>query len=46
MNSNKLVASVSSLIQCFAVIAGSIRKKTKIDITRPPFNRYLSKIRF
>ena len=33
---NKLVASMSSLMHCFAAIAGSIREKTKMDITRPP----------
>ena len=37
---------MSSLIQCFAAIAGSIREKTKMDITRPPLNGYLSEIRF
>ena len=33
---NKLVASMSSLIQCFVAIAESIRETTKMDITRPP----------
>ena len=33
---DKLGASISSLMQCFAAIAGSIREKTKMDITRPP----------
>ena len=28
--------NLSSLIQCFTTIAGSIREKTKMDITRPP----------
>ena len=27
---------MSSLIQCFAAITGSIGEKTKMDITRPP----------
>ena len=39
---NKLVANMSNLMHCFAAIAGSIREKTKMDITRPPFNGYLS----
>ena len=43
---NKLVGSMSSLMHCFAVIAGSIREKTKMDITRLPLNGYLSEIRF
>ena len=30
-------------MQCFAAIAGSIREKTKMDITRP-LNGYLSEI--
>ena len=30
-----LLASISSLVQCFAAIAGSTREKTKMDITRP-----------
>ena len=34
----KLVASMSSFIQCFAAVAGSLREKTKMDITRPPLN--------
>ena len=38
---NKLVASMSSLMHWFAAIAGSIREKTKMDITRPPINGYL-----
>ena len=42
---NKLVASMSSLMQYFAAIAGSIREKTKMYISRPPFNGYLSGIR-
>ena len=33
---NKLVASMSSLMLCFAAIAESIKEKTKMDITRPP----------
>ena len=33
---NKLVGSMSSLMHCFAAIAGSIREKTKMDITRSP----------
>ena len=37
---------MSSLIQCFAATGGSIREKTKMDITRPPLNDYLSEIRF
>ena len=32
---NKLVASMSSLMYCFAAIAGSIGEKIKMDITRP-----------
>ena len=43
---NKLVASMSSLMHCFAAIAGSIREKTKMDKTRPPINGYLCEIRF
>ena len=45
---NKFIASMSSLIQCFAAIVGSIREKTKMDITRlpPALNGYLSEIRF
>ena len=48
---NKLVASMSSLMHCFAAIAGSMYKgnkeKTKTDITRPPpLNGYLGEIRF
>ena len=34
--SRKLLAGMLSLIQCFAVIAGCIKEKTKMDITRPP----------
>ena len=37
---------MSSLIQSFAAITGSIRQKTKIVITMPPLNAYLSEIRF
>ena len=38
---------MSSLIECFAALAGSLREKTKMDITRPPpLNEYLSEIRF
>ena len=39
---------MSSLIQCFAAIAGSIREKTKMAITRPPLNGngYVSGVRF
>ena len=33
---NNLVARMSSLMHCFAAIAGSIREKTKMDITSPP----------
>ena len=33
-------------MHCFAAIEESIREKTKMDITRPPLNGYLSKIRF
>ena len=33
---NKLVASMSSWMHCFAAIAGSIGEKTKLDISRPP----------
>ena len=43
---NKLVASMLSLIHCFAAIAGSVREKTETDITRPTLNGYLSEIRF
>jgi len=43
---NKLVSSVSILMHCFAATAGSIREKTKMNITRPPLNGYLSVIRF
>ena len=32
---NKLIASMSSVIHCFAAIAGSMREKTKMDITCP-----------
>ena len=37
---------MSSLIQCFAAIAGSIGEKTKMDITRPSLHGYISEIRF
>ena len=37
---------MSSLMHCFAGIAGSIREKTNIDIARPPLNGYLSEMRF
>ena len=37
---------MSSLMHCFAATAGSIREKTKMNITRPPLNGYLSVIRF
>ena len=33
---NKLVASMSSVMHCFAAIAGIIREKTNMDITKPP----------
>ena len=46
MKKNKLVASMSSLIYCSAAIAGSIREKTKMAITSPYVNGYLSQIRF
>ena len=32
---------MSSLMHWFSAIAGSIREKTKMDITRPPINGYL-----
>ena len=35
---------MSSLIPGFATIAGSIREKTKMGITRPPLKGYLSEI--
>ena len=44
---NKLVASMSSLMHGFAVIAGSIREKTIKDITRPsPLNGHVMKYVF
>ena len=46
MKYNKLVESMLSLMHCFAAIAGIIREKTKMDITRPPLNGYLSEICF
>jgi len=42
----KLVASMSSLMKCFSAIAGSIREKTKMDITRPPLMDILMKYVF
>ena len=39
---NKLVASVSNRMHCFEAIAGSIREKIKIDITRPPLTKQLN----
>ena len=33
---NKLVARMSSLMHCFAAIAGSIGEITKMDIKNPP----------
>ena len=42
---NKLVVIMSSLIYCFAAIAGSIGGNTRMDITRPPLNGYLNEIR-
>ena len=32
---------MSSLVHCFAAIAGSIGEKIKMDITRPPLKGYL-----
>ena len=44
---NILLASMSSLMHCFAAIAGSIGGKTKRDMTSPPpLHGYLSEIRF
>ena len=43
---NKLVASMLSLMPCFAAIAGSIGEKTKMDITRPPLTDILVKYAF
>ena len=43
---NKLVANMSSLMHCFAAIAGSIREKIKRYYKAPPLNGYLSEIRF
>ena len=40
---NNLEASMSSLMHRFAAIAGSIRTKTKMDITRPPLMDILLK---
>ena len=42
---NKLVVIMSSLIYCFAAIAGSIGGNTRMDITSPPLNGYLNEIR-
>jgi len=28
-------------MKCFSAIAGSIREKTKMDITRPPLMKYV-----
>ena len=43
---NKLVASMSSLMHCFPAIAGSIREKIKMDMTRPPLKDILVKYVF
>jgi len=40
------LACMPSLIQCFAAIAGCIREKAKIDITRPPLTDILVKYVF
>ena len=44
---NKLVAIMSSLMHCFAAIAGSIREKQQWILQGPPpLNGYLREIRF
>ena len=43
---NKLVASISSLMQCFAAIAGSIREKQKWILQCPPLMDILVKYVF
>ena len=45
-NINKLVASMSSLMHCFAAIAGSIREKCKNGYYKTHLNGYLSEIGF
>ena len=46
MKYNKLVASMSSLMYCFAAIAGSIREKNKKGYYKASLNGYLGEIRF